>query len=121
MTHYEGNLEKVNSQCTNFLKDLVKIASANNEVNEDEKNIIENIKTYLSIDVKLFDEMSGWYSDLQKCMNHCIARANGNKIKEDLADSDCPYECLIEIYIVSNEPERTNMSFSSYKIIKSIS
>ena len=58
MTHYEGNLEKVNSQCTNFLKDLVKIASANNEVNEDEKNIIENIKTYLSIDVKLFDEMS---------------------------------------------------------------
>jgi hypothetical protein len=70
---------------------------------------------------ELFDEMSGWYSDLQKCMNHCIARANGNKIKEDLADSDCPYECLIEIYIVSNEPERTNMSFSSYKIIKSIS
>jgi hypothetical protein len=70
---------------------------------------------------ELFDENSGWYSDLQKCMNHCIARANGNKIKEDLADSDCPYECLIEIYIVSNEPERTNMSFSSYKIIKSIS
>ena len=58
MTHYEGNLEKVNRQCTNFLKDLVKIASANNEVTEDEKNIIENIKTYLSIDVKLFDEMS---------------------------------------------------------------
>ena len=58
ISHYQGNLEKVNSQCTNFLKDLVKIASANNEVNEEEKNIIENIKTYLSIDVKLFDEMS---------------------------------------------------------------
>lgn len=70
---------------------------------------------------ELFDEKSGWYSDLQKCMNHCIARANGNKIKEDLTDSDCPYDCLIEFYIVSNEPERTNMSFSSYKIIKSIS
>lgn len=57
MTHYQGNLEKVNSQCTNFLKDLVKIANANDEINQEEINIIENIKTYLSIDVKLFDEM----------------------------------------------------------------
>jgi len=58
MTHYQGNLEKVNSQCTNFLRDLVKIAKANEEINQEEINIIENIKTYLSIDVKLFDEMN---------------------------------------------------------------
>jgi hypothetical protein len=70
---------------------------------------------------ELFDETSGWYKDLQKCKNHCIARVNGNKIKEDLADSDCPYECLIEIYIVSNQPDTSGSSFSSYKVVNSIS
>jgi hypothetical protein len=50
-----------------------------------------------------------------------IARVNGNKIKEDLADSDCPYECLIEIYIVSNQPDTSGSSFSSYKVVNSIS
>lgn len=57
ITHYEWNLEKVNSQCTNFLKDLVKIARANNEINKNEIEIIDKIKEYLSIDIKLFDDI----------------------------------------------------------------
>ena len=71
---------------------------------------------------EMYDEKSGWYDDLSKCSDYCIARVNGKKFREELIENDCPYECNIEIYIVSDtpsvEPQRT---FSRYNVIKKIS
>ena len=98
VTHYQGNLEKVNSQCTNFLKDLVKIASANHEINEEEKIIIENIKTYLSIDVKLFDEM-GEHFKIKKTKKKAVPK-NKKIENENAYISDYPGEfyCQNELW-----------------------
>ncbi len=69
---------------------------------------------------EVFTEESGWYKDIEKCLFHCGKRANGKKLKHDLADNDCPYPCDIYIYLVSDEIETdgTKQSFSSYKILK---
>ncbi len=71
---------------------------------------------------EMFSEESGWYKDLTKCTNHCIARVNGNALKKEMIESDCPYGCLIEIYVVTNQKSLTTMrsSFSSYNVIKRI-
>jgi hypothetical protein len=86
MTHYQGNLEKVNSQCTNFLKDLVKIAKANDEINQEEINIIENIKSYLSIDVKLFDEMN-LDKKVKKAAKKAVPKAKPSKSESPYYDN----------------------------------
>jgi len=70
---------------------------------------------------ELFTEESGWYKDVEKCTDHCISRVNGKKLKKDLTESDCPYQCRIHVYVVSNEIQRTNTSFGPYKKLKTIS
>lgn len=72
---------------------------------------------------ELYSEESGWYDDLQKCTNHCIARVNGNTFKEELDYSDCVNGCYIEIMIVLNKPGNSYYAtrFTSYKVVKNIS
>ena len=79
------------------------------------------INCYLPDRGVIYDEKSGWYKDSKKCSEHCLARINGNTFKKEMTESDCPYSCLIEVYVVTNdEIIHKPDSFSRYNVIKRI-